>query len=120
MLAFLCFCFLLRRAVHLVNDVVDRERDREHPIKRNRPIASGRLSVSMALLATLCVVVVGALAAAISPLAGRWRASPLLITGLLYLGLNVGYRSSPKIGDPICCSSPLASWCARRRCVAIR
>ena len=91
-LAFLCFCFL-SGAVYLVNDVVDRERDREHPIKRNRPIASGRLPVSMALLATLlCVVVAGALAAAISlrsPADGGHR--HFWITGLLYLGLNVGY-----------------------------
>jgi len=42
--AFLSFCSL-SGAVYAINDVVDREGDRKHPIKRNRPIASGRVSV---------------------------------------------------------------------------
>jgi 4-hydroxybenzoate polyprenyltransferase len=42
------FC-ALASSVYLVNDVVDRERDRAHPIKRNRPLASGELRVSAAL-----------------------------------------------------------------------
>ncbi len=46
--AFLSFC-LLSGAVYAVNDVVDREKDRCHPIKRNRPVASGRVSVEEAL-----------------------------------------------------------------------
>jgi len=34
---------------YLVNDVIDRTQDREHPVKRNRPIASGRISPVRAL-----------------------------------------------------------------------
>ncbi len=37
-------------AVYLVNDVVDVERDRLHPVKRRRPVAAGRLPVSAALV----------------------------------------------------------------------
>ncbi len=48
--AFLIFC-ALAGVVYLVNDVVDRDRDRQHPRKRDRPIASGALSVSAALTA---------------------------------------------------------------------
>ena len=47
--AFCIFCFL-SSAVYLVNDVADAEKDREHPTKRNRPIASGRLPKSIALV----------------------------------------------------------------------
>ena len=45
-----CFC-LLSGAVYLVNDVFDREQDRLHPEKSQRPIAAGAISVPVALLA---------------------------------------------------------------------
>ena len=50
--AFLIFCGL-SGAVYLVNDVLDRAADAQHPIKRHRPIASGALSTSVALGAAL-------------------------------------------------------------------
>lgn len=56
--AFCIFCFL-SSAVYLLNDVVDYEKDREHPTKRDRPIASGRLSKSVALGAALLFAVGG-------------------------------------------------------------
>ena len=44
-------------AVYLVNDVVDVERDRNHPYKRARPIAAGRLPIAHAItVAVLCVL----------------------------------------------------------------
>jgi decaprenyl-phosphate phosphoribosyltransferase len=50
-------------AVYLVNDVVDVERDRRHPVKRNRPIASGALperhAIVLAVLATVFAVGAG-------------------------------------------------------------
>ena len=59
MLAFAC----ASAAVYFVNDVVDVERDRRHPVKRNRPIASGALpgqhAVVLAVLAALFAVGAG-------------------------------------------------------------
>jgi len=46
-LAFVAFC-AASSAVYLVNDLADREQDRQHPVKRLRPIASGALPASVA------------------------------------------------------------------------
>ena len=55
--AFLIFCGL-SGAVYLVNDVLDRSVDAQHPIKRHRPIASGALSTGVALGAALVLAAV--------------------------------------------------------------
>jgi len=72
-------------AVYLVNDVVDVERDRRHPVKRNRPIASGALperhAIVLAVLAT--VFAVGAGVAIREPL--------LVLTIVVYLGESFLY-----------------------------
>jgi 4-hydroxybenzoate polyprenyltransferase len=47
--AFLLFC-LTSGAVYLLNDVFDRKKDAQHPLKRFRPIAAGRLSPLAAIL----------------------------------------------------------------------
>ena len=52
--ALLGFC-ALSSAVYVVNDIVDIERDRNHPVKCRRPLPSGELSIGVAgLLALVC------------------------------------------------------------------
>lgn len=60
--AFLVFC-ALAGVVYLVNDVADREADRLHPLKRQRPIAAGEVKPLAAIAAAL-VIGAGALASA--------------------------------------------------------
>lgn len=75
---------LAASAVYVGNDLVDRERDRQHPKKCMRPLASGAVTVASAFaVGILCLVVAGGLA---------WLASPWVLAIIAaYLLLNVGY-----------------------------
>ena len=79
----LVFC-AVTSAVYLVNDVMDRERDRAHPVKRHRPLATGALSVGTALVAA-ATLGAGGLAAAfvLDSRFGAWTA--------LYAALMIAY-----------------------------
>ncbi len=71
-------------ATYILNDIVDRERDRMHPIKKNRPIASGALSVQLATIELFGVTLLTILLAnAISHL--------LFLLIVTYLVMQVAY-----------------------------
>ncbi|MGQ9656893.1 MAG: decaprenyl-phosphate phosphoribosyltransferase [Fimbriimonadales bacterium] len=57
-LGFFALC-LTASSIYLVNDILDRERDRHHPKKQHRPIASGRLPVSVAWLGAVASLLAG-------------------------------------------------------------
>jgi len=52
--AFAVFC-LLSSGMYLLNDITDLDKDRAHPVKRQRPLPSGRLRVSTAATAAVSV-----------------------------------------------------------------
>jgi 4-hydroxybenzoate polyprenyltransferase len=81
--AFIVFC-CLSGVVYLVNDVADRESDRQHPHKARRPIASGALPVPIAAAAAF-LIAVAALAAALA--LGR----PFFAVAIGYLALQTLY-----------------------------
>lgn len=75
---------LAASAVYVGNDLADRERDRQHPEKRHRPLACGSVSVTQALLlAGACLLAALLLAYA--------AANAVLLVVLLYVALNAAY-----------------------------
>ncbi len=62
LLGFTAFC-LASSSVYVINDLLDKERDREHPEKRHRPIVSGEIS-SVGALTLAGVLTASALAVA--------------------------------------------------------
>src|ERR1044072_643376 len=82
-LGFVIFC-ALSGTVYLLNDVADVERDRLHPLKRLRPIASGALSPQTAVVLAL---VLGLASLGLAGLLGL----PFLLCAAFYLALNVLY-----------------------------
>jgi len=54
---FFLFC-LISSAVYLFNDIADVEADRNHPVKKSRPIASGELPIPVALIAALVLTMI--------------------------------------------------------------
>lgn len=81
--AFSIFC-ALSGVVYLLNDVSDREADRLHPLKRNRPIAAGEVSPSAALVTA---AILGSVAVA----AAFWLRPAFGWTAVAYLALFAGY-----------------------------
>ncbi len=53
--AFGLFC-MAASAIYLVNDLVDIQKDRNHPRKRHRPLASGKLSPTVAIIAAVVLI----------------------------------------------------------------
>lgn len=81
--AFAVFC-LLAGAVYAMNDVADVDADRQHRLKRFRPVASGQVPLLWAKFLAGALVA-SALAWAIS------IGTAFFVTSLLYFGLNVAY-----------------------------
>ena len=80
---FVLFC-LLAGGVYLINDVLDRDRDREHPLKKKRPVASGALPARTAATA-------GGAAAFLAVAASLFLGPGLALTMAGYLALNFAY-----------------------------
>jgi decaprenyl-phosphate phosphoribosyltransferase len=82
-LAFAAFC-LISSSIYLINDAKDVEADRAHPVKRFRPIASGRLSLRVAV-GTAIVAALGGFAL------GALDGWPLTVTLAIYYVIQLAY-----------------------------
>ncbi|MBK7939947.1 MAG: UbiA prenyltransferase family protein [Lewinellaceae bacterium] len=87
-LGFVAFS-LIASAVYVLNDLVDASHDRNHPDKRNRPVASGAISLRQGVFILIALLFCStALAASL----GRG----ILIFSLLYFTVNIFYSFSLK------------------------
>jgi decaprenyl-phosphate phosphoribosyltransferase len=83
-LAFVSFCFAAS-GIYIWNDLLDVEADRRHPTKRNRPIASGALSLRAARTAGVAFPLI---ALAIAAATGRWQTVAVVAT---YIVITIAY-----------------------------
>ncbi|MEK4527932.1 decaprenyl-phosphate phosphoribosyltransferase [Paenibacillus sp. FSL H8-0104] len=83
LLGFILFS-LVAGCVYILNDFVDRDRDRQHPVKRYRPMASGQVNPSHALLFGIILLILSVgTAFMMNPLFG--------VLCIVYFLLNVSY-----------------------------
>ncbi len=83
LIAVFCFC-LASSLVYIINDIVDREADKLHPKKKERPIASGAISIIQAIsLAVILLIINIAFCTQINP--------SFALANLAYILLNIFY-----------------------------
>ena len=87
-LGFLIFC-LLSSSVYIINDLSDIEADQQHPKKKNRPLASGALSVRAARIAAVVFIL-------ISFVGGILLSLEFTVIAGTYLLLNIAYTTRLK------------------------
>jgi 4-hydroxybenzoate polyprenyltransferase len=98
--AFVSFC-LLSGATYLINDIADLKADRVHPLKKHRPLASGRISTRTAKWTA-------ALLLGLSLLLGSFAGTGFLLVLLIYLAVQFAYNLKLKgvvILDIFCVSA---------------
>jgi len=83
LLTFVLLC-LASSAIYIVNDLVDIERDRTHPKKRNRPLASGQLPVVGGVTAAILLMLIALVGSLLFSL-------PLAAVVAIYLTLHIAY-----------------------------
>jgi 4-hydroxybenzoate polyprenyltransferase len=77
------FC-LISSAVYIFNDLFDLEADRQHPVKRDRPLASGKLAVPVAIAA-------GSILTFMTLALGYWLAWQFDLVLLVYFAMILAY-----------------------------
>ena len=82
-LGFIIFC-LISSSIYFINDLFDKEADRNHPVKKNRPIASGRLPASIALTIAIVLMVVSLAGAFVLSLNFGWIIFVYFVLNLTY------------------------------------
>ena len=86
-LGFLSFS-LAASTIYIINDIKDKDKDKLHEIKKNRPIASGKISISKAIIIAVVLFILSFIFCILAT-KNIWSLSYLYI--LIYVLINIGY-----------------------------
>lgn len=90
LLGFISFC-LISSTVYIINDIRDIEKDKNHPVKKNRPIASGEISIYKAIVISVILFCLSIFCTSIACFENRQILLMPLVYLMLYLILNIAY-----------------------------
>lgn len=93
-LGFLGFCFV-SSIVYIINDISDKEKDKHHPTKCKRPIASGKVSIKKAWTLVAVLVVLASICNGL--VFGIYSSLVLVLYFLLNLGYSFGLKNIPLV-----------------------
>ncbi|MFZ1572054.1 MAG: decaprenyl-phosphate phosphoribosyltransferase, partial [Candidatus Kapaibacterium sp.] len=82
-LTFITFCFV-SSSIYILNDIRDKDSDSLHPVKKTRPIASGRISIKNALFLLSILLTIATLILYFIPFNA-------VVFILIYAGINTAY-----------------------------
>ena len=87
-LAFLIF-YITSSMVYVINDISDVEKDRKHPIKKHRPLASGKIKIKEAKITLLILAILDILLIAAS--IQKAESIFIILIPVIYFILNIAY-----------------------------
>ena len=103
LIAFITFS-LTSSIIYIINDIRDVEKDRKHPVKKKRPIASGEVSIKAAIILAILLFVATIAILYFSGLLFNYGVIVLLVYFVLNLGYSFGLKDIPLVDITILAS----------------
>ena len=103
LIAFITFS-LTSSIIYIINDIRDVEKDRKHPVKKKRPIASGEVSIKAAVILAILLFVATIAILYFSNLLFNYGVIVLLVYFVLNLGYSFGLKDIPLVDITILAS----------------
>lgn len=90
LIMYLCFNVLLYGGLYTLNDIADVKSDSSHPEKKNRPLPSGKISISNAYIFAFLLILLGLV------IAYYYFGTPVFLLFLLFIVVNLFYTRIAK------------------------
>lgn len=94
LLGFFAFSFS-SSIVYIINDIMDKEKDQKHPIKKNRPIASGAISVKKAILMAITLGFISIILMYFCSKNNIWSGIYILVYLIINIFYSLGLKNIP-------------------------